>query len=231
MADGRAFDSTGRQLAALYRVVSELLLSPEQRRGDYVATQLFVLEGAATELAEPIDQFLASPRSLDVDEHLLILELTPPCPLYLGTYIFEEPQSCRGAGFSGRNGYMIELAGAYRHYGFELGKGELADFIPAMTEFLAISLEQPRKDGIGLRRRFVERYVKPGLKPMRAALAKYDSPYQLLIQALEAAVDTDITSHADDPLWREPDRVGKPPARPVITYSQKRSTAHVGEPS
>ena len=231
MADGRTLDANGRQLAALYRIVSELLLSPEQRRGDYVATQLFVLEGAPAALAEPIDRFLASPRSLDVDEHLLILELTPPCPLYLGTYIFEEPQSCRGAGFSGRNGYMIELAGAYRHYGFELGKGELADFIPAMAEFLAISLEQPRKDGIGLRRRFVERYVKPGLKPMREALAKYDSPYQLLIQALEAAVDTDITSHADDPLWREPERVGKPPTRPVITYSGKRSTAHVGEPS
>ena len=122
----------------------------------------------------------------------------------------KEPTSCRGAGTSGRNGYMIELAAVYRHYGFELGKGELADFVPALAEFLAISLEYKNRDLIGLRRHFVETYIRPGLKPMCKALAKYQSPYELLIQALDAAVAEDIVAGADQPIWTPPAGAGRP---------------------
>ena len=158
--------ATTERLAALYRLASELLLSPDERRPKRISDDLRALKGAPDAMVDPISEFLATPSSNDTDEYLNVLELTPPCPLYLGTYIFDEPKSCLGTGFSGRNGYMIELAGAYRHFGFELGGGELADFIPAMTEFLAISLVTDC-DRIGLRPRFVERYVQPGLAPMR----------------------------------------------------------------
>ena len=222
---------TSGQLAALYRLTSELFLSPEHRRREEIDRQLASLKSAPAAMADPVREFLASPRSNDADEYVMVLELTPPCPLYLGDYMFDEPSSCRGAGFSGRNGYMIELAGAYRHFGFEIGGGELADYIPAMVEFLAISLDYRDRDQIGLRRRFVERYVRPGLTPMREKLGKYDSPYQLLVGALEAAVTEDIALHADAPVWVEPTRIGKPPTPPIITFGGKQGRLPAGEPT
>jgi nitrate reductase delta subunit len=189
--------ATAEQLAALYRLVAELFLYPEDRSADRTEAGRAALEQAPARLRQPIEAFLKESRAVDPDEYLAVLELSPPCPLYLGSYIFDEPKSCLGAGLSGRNGYMIELAGTYRHFGFELGSRELADFLPAMTEFLAISLEHHERDGIGLRRRFVESYYRPGLAPMREALAKYESPYGLLIAALEAAIEDDVALAAD----------------------------------
>lgn len=222
-------DASTAYLASLYRLASELLLYPDERRPEFVAEQLAGLDGAPAAIADPVTEFMAASRSSDPDEYLLVLELTPPCPLYLGSYIYNEPQSCRGAGYSGRNAYMLELGAVYRHFGFEIGHGELSDFLPAMAEFLAISLDARDRDSIGLRRRFVEKYVKPGLPPMRAALGQYDSPYGLIIQALETAVAEDIQSHVNDPIWVEPQRVGKPPAQPVVTFSASRRSVSAGE--
>lgn len=198
------------ELPAAYRLIAELLLYPEDRDRAAIEAGLRRLAAAPPELKAPIGKFVATPRGEDLDEYLAVLELTPPCPLYLGAYIFEEPTSCRGAGISGRNGYMIELAAIYRHYGYELDKRELADFIPALAEFLAISLEQKERDGIGLRPRLLKTYVQPGLAPMRKALAKFESPYGLLIEALEAAVENDIAASADEPMWTPPARTDRP---------------------
>lgn len=222
-----------RDLATAYRVIAESLLAPDFRDNQRIRVWMEVLAAAPRALLAPLEAFAASPRASDADEHLLILELTPPCPLYLGHYLFEEPQSCRGAGLSGRNGYMIEVAAVYRHFGFELGGGELADFLPAMCEFLAISLENRHLDGIGIRRRFVEAYLRPGLAPMRQALAKYDSPYGLLIEALEAAVEIDAALRAEDPIWKPPVRAGEPNVTPVINGVGRRpaqSTERVMQP-
>jgi len=219
-----------KQLVAVYQTIAELLLYPEDRDADRVANCMAELSNAPAPLVEGLREFFASPRSGDSNEYIQVLELSPPCPLYLGSYMFDEPKSCLGAGLSGRNGYMMELAGAYRHFGFEIGKGELTDFVPAMAEFLAISLDNLNLDTIGLRRRFVESYVKPGLEPMRKALAKYDSPYGLIIGALEAAVDEDIALHADGPMWKIPPRVGKPPTPPVISFGSNRTVAPAGDP-
>jgi len=202
------------KLTAAYRLIAECFLAPEQRDRTLIAG---LLGAAPATVAECVAGFLAEPRADDSDEYLLILELTPPCPLYLGHYIFEEPKSCRGAGHSDRNGYMIEIAGVYRHFGFELGGRELADFLPAMVEFLAISLEHRERDSIGLRRRFRETYMRPAFAPMRAALDRYDSPYRLLIDALVRALDIDAALGAGDPVWIPPARSGAPRIPPVLT--------------
>jgi len=186
-------------LGAIYRTIAELLLSPATRDMERVNQDLADLPDAPVRGC--IERFLASPSAFSVEEYTQTLELQPPCPLYLGAYIYEEPTSCRGAGACGRNGYMIELGALYEHFGFGLGGGELADFVPAMTEFLAVSLEHPERDGIGMRRRYVEKYVHPGLQPLRAALQKYESVYDLLIEALEMAVDEDLERLAEDPVW------------------------------
>lgn len=215
-------------LAALYLTVAELLLYPEDRDRERIASGLAALADAPDEAREPIEAFLANPRGSDLDEYLAVLELTPPCPLYLGAYLFDEPKSCLGAGLSNRNGYMIEVAGVYRHFGFELGGKELADFIPLMAEFLATSLGQLERDRIGIRRRFVEQYFLPGLKPMRERLAKFQSPYGLLIALLEVAVEQDRVFQAADPIWAPPARVGRPPAT-VMSFRGRQRPALAGE--
>lgn len=220
--------ATAEQLSGLYRIVAELFLYPEDRNAARIQAGRAAIENAPAELREPIDAFLAESRAVDPNEYLAVLELSPPCPLYLGYYIFDEPDTCLGAGLSGRNGYMIELAGTYRHFGFELGTKELADFLPAMTEFLAISLEHPGRDQIGLRRHFVERYFRPGLAPMRDALAKYESPYGLLLTALDAAIDADLSLRTAEPIWAPPARVGRPPIAPVISYHAKQGAVPAG---
>ena len=203
----------GWDLGAIYRIVSELLLNPEYRDDERVAQNLARL--GASPVRERIARFLESPRSSDVDEYTQTLELAPPCPLYLGAYIYEEPSSCRGAGASGRNQFMIELAALYEHFGVTLGDQELPDFVPVVIEFMAVSLDRPERDGIGLRRRLVDKYVHPGIAPLRKALQKYESVYDLLIEALEIAVNEDLERLADEPVWLAPEVKDTIPQRPA----------------
>lgn len=197
-------------LASSYRLIAELLLNPSVRDPARIEAERETLAFAPASVREPVKAFLASPSADDVDEYTKTLELTPPCPLYLGAYIYDEPKSCRGAGMSGRNGYMIEIGAIYGHFGFALDGRELADFLPAMVEFLALSLEHRDRDTIGIRRRFVEQYVQPGLPPLRKALAKFDSAYGFLIEALQAAVDEDAIAMFDGPVWIPPKEAAKP---------------------
>jgi nitrate reductase delta subunit len=205
-----------------------LLLYPEDRNRKQIAANIAALADGPEAARSPLEVFLANPRSSDLDEYLSVLELSPPCPLYLGAYIFDEPSTCLGAGLSSRNGYVIEVAAVYRHFGFEHGGNELADFLPLMTEFLAASLERLERDGIGIRRRFVEHYVLPGLKPLRERLVQYDSPYAGLVAALEVAIEQDRALQASDPIWVPPARVGRPPAT-VMSFRGRQSSALAGD--
>jgi nitrate reductase delta subunit len=199
-------------LGPMYRVISELLLNPAFRDEERVAENLARLGNSP--VRDLIERFLASPQAFDVDEYTQTLELSPPCPLYLGAYIYEEPSSCRGAGASGRNQFMIELAALYEHFGFTLGDQELPDFVPVAVDFLAVSLEHPERDEIGLRKRLVDKYVHAGLAPLRKALQKYESVYDHLIEALEIAVNEDLERLADDPIWLAPEVKDTIPQRP-----------------
>ena len=191
-------------LATSYRLIAELLLYPEERDDVRITQGLAALGRAPGTVLQLVEAFVSDPSSRSVDEYVATLELSPPCPLYLGTYLFDEPKTCRGAGMSGRNSYMIELSNIYKHFGFELNGSELSDFLPLMVEFLAISLERAEMDRIGLRRSFLERYVQIGLEPLAKVLEKYDSPYGLLIKALQAALADDMALIGDQPAWSRP---------------------------
>jgi len=132
---------------------------------------------------------------MSAEEYVATLELTPVVPLYLGAHLYGEPKSCRGAGMSGRNGYMLELANIYRHFGIELEGGEMADFVPVVVEFLGISLDRGDADEIGLRRYFVEQLLVKGFEMLLAALRQYESPYAHLLDALNAALTEDIEAY------------------------------------
>lgn len=186
------------QLAATYRLIAELLLYPEERDAVAIEGYRQALDGVP-EATEPIDAFMASPRAHDLDEYLMLLELAPTCPLYLGTYMFEEPSSCRGAGLSDRNAYMIELKAIYRHFGFEPAGSEMADFLPLVAEFLALALDRGASDDIGLRRRLLKRHVAPALTPLREKLEKYESPYALLVACMTHMVERDAAACPEPP--------------------------------
>jgi nitrate reductase molybdenum cofactor assembly chaperone NarJ/NarW len=191
------------QLAATYNIISELFLYPEDRDMARIDADFAALEGSP-ELLAPIEAFLASPSSVSVEEYVSTLELTPLVPLHLGSYLFEEPESCRGAGMSGRNGYMLELNNIYRHFGVEFAGKEMSDFVPVVVEFLGLSLDRKDMDRIGLRRYFVETLLVNAIECLMSALRKAESPYQHLIEALRVALTEDITQMASGPIWQAP---------------------------
>ena len=192
------------QLASAYRLISELFVYPEDRDGARIEAGKACLKGAPSQLREPLEAFLAAPAAMSAEEYVATLELAPLAPLYLGAYLFEEPQSCRGAGMSGRNGYMLELANIYRHFGVEMTGGELADFVPIIVEFLAISLERTDQDRIGLRRYLVEGLLINGIESLLSALRKCESPYTHLVDALRVVLTADIAQMAGGPKWQPP---------------------------
>ena len=195
--------AAGWDLGAMYGAIAELLLNPEVREAERVERHLAKLP--PTPVRERVERFMASTAAYDVNEYTQTLELTPPCPLYLGAHMYDEPGSCRGAGACGRNQYMIELKAMYEHFGFSLEEVELPDFLPVMLEFLSVSIALPERDGIGLRRRFVEQYLQPGIPHLRKSMQKYESVYDLLLEALELVAEEDMERLADDPIWLAPE--------------------------
>ncbi|WP_170106811.1 nitrate reductase molybdenum cofactor assembly chaperone [Rhodovulum imhoffii] len=209
-------------LGAAYGLIAELLVNPEFRDKDRIDLNRGKIAGSAP--GEIIEDFLASPASRDVDEYTQTLELSPPCPLYFGAYMYEEPSSCRGAGASGRNAYMIELAAVYAHFGLELGDSELPDYVPVALEFLAISIERSEHDGIGLRRRLLDTLIQPGIAPLRKALQKYECAYDMLFDALQLVVEEDLERMSDDPIWLPPEVEATIPQRREMPESTPQQT-------
>ncbi len=198
-------------LSSCYSLLEELFLYPEMRDNERVEAEKKNMAKYPKAIRESIEAFLKNPASSSNDEYINTLELTPPCPLYLGTYLFDEPRSCRGAGTSGRNNYMMELSGIYNHYGFQLNGKELADHVPVILNFLSVSLERQECDKIGLRRRLIEHNLLTGLAPMLESMQKYESPYGLLVKALGAALEEDIAMMAGQPAWMPAANEDQPP--------------------
>lgn len=198
-------------LAPAYRLISELFLYPEDREEALIEGERAKIEEAPAELRAPIDAFLAAPLAKDAEEYVATLELAPLVPLYIGSYLYDEPNSCRGAGMSGRNAYMLELSNIYRHFGVEFAGREMSDFVPVIVEFLAISLERVDKDQIGLRRYFVEALLINGIESLLSALRKCETPYVHLVEALRVVLTEDIAQMAGGPKWRPPATDNGPP--------------------
>lgn len=199
-----------KALSSCYRLLEELFIYPEERDSEWVEAERKNVAKYPKSMRKPIDGFLKNPASVSTDEYINTLELTPPCPLYLGTYLFDEPSSCRGAGMSGRNSYMMELSGIYNHFGFQLNGKELADYLPVILNFLSVSLNQEERDRIGIRRRFIEHHLLIGLPTMLESLQKYESPYGLLVEALQAALEEDLVLMTDSPAWIPPANEDQP---------------------
>jgi nitrate reductase assembly molybdenum cofactor insertion protein NarJ len=65
---------------------------------------------------------------------------------------------------------------------------ELADYLPLMVDFLALTVES--EDPI--RNKLIEEYMIPYLPPMRSKLEGLNTPYLYLFDALERALKLDM---------------------------------------
>ncbi len=179
-------------LVPCYQLLAELLLYPEARNEDLIQQLGPLAEAAPDPVREPLLELLANPAIHDCGAYLEELEMTRNRPLYLGFYLFEEPESCQSAGTCGRNGYMIELSGIYRHYGLELDGKELPDFLPLALDFLALSADRREGDEGAVRTQLIERYLQPAVVAMHERFSEHGGPWLLAVDALAALLRAEL---------------------------------------
>ncbi len=178
-------------LKKTYGCIAELWCSPQDVDMEKVrneAGEVVTLKSLHQEVGTLLARFLEE-NSVAEEEYIEMFELDPKCPLYLGSYGFDEPKTCAQAAVSDRNEYMIEINAIYRHFGFELNGKELSDYLPLMIEFLSLTAHR-RNDS--LRMKFVEEYMLPFLPPMRSKLEGLKSQYLHLLDTLEGILNLDI---------------------------------------
>jgi nitrate reductase molybdenum cofactor assembly chaperone len=177
-------------LRDVYAAIAELWASPqdvdEEKVDGLKSGALARWKSMDEEGPTYLSRFLQNP--VPETEYVDLFELDPRCSLYLGSHSFDEPQTCAGAGMSDRNGYMLELGGIYKHFGMTLNGKELADYLPLMMEFLALTAdsEDPIRD------KLIQEYILPYLPPMRSKLEELETPYLYLLDALEKALKLDL---------------------------------------
>ena len=178
-----------QMLRNIYSVLAEAWSPPQD-----IDEETSNLEGDALAEWESIDREGAALLAkflgdrISETEYVELFELDPRCPPYLGSHSFDEPMTCAGAAISDRNGYMLDLLGIYKHFGMTPNGKELADYLPLMVEFLALSVDS--EDPI--RNKFVEEYMFPFLAPMRSKLEELKASYLYLFDALERAIKLDM---------------------------------------
>jgi len=177
-------------LRDVYAALAELWSSPQdidQEKADGLISEALARWESIDEAGPTcLSRFLQAP--VPETDYVDLFELDPRCPLYLGSHTFDEPTTCAGAATSDRNGYMLELGGIYKHFGMTLNGKELADYLPLMMEFLALSAES--EDPI--RDKLIREYILPYLPPMRSKLEELKTPYLYLLDALERTLKLDL---------------------------------------
>lgn len=206
-------------IRATYRLAAEFFVHPDHRDRERIEDLRESLEDAPDVLRGPLEEFAESDKGWSAEEYVQTLELSPPCPLYVGAYMYDEPGTCRGAGVSDRNSYLVELTNLYRHFGFEAVDRELPDFLPIMLEFLALTTQVDDLRDVAIRRYLVDEQFRPGLEPFQKKLEEYESVYAPLLDAIDAAVEMDWKSMPEVPKWTPPEEDDAP--RPQMSCGQR----------
>jgi len=179
-------------VTSCYQLLAELLLYPEERHEDRVRQLGLEVEAAPDPVRKPLLELLANPGIHDCGAYLEELEMSGDRPLYLGFYLFDEPESCSSAGTCGRNGYMIELSGIYRHYGLELDGREMPDFLPLVLDFLALSADRREGDEGALRTELIAHYLQPAVTAMQERFSENGGPWLLAVDAVVALLHSEL---------------------------------------
>jgi nitrate reductase assembly molybdenum cofactor insertion protein NarJ len=188
-------DGSLAPLVGTYRLIAEWLLYPEEVDRDTLAEEFVEAACADAALVHPdlpgrLRAFHAEFDSVDCEQYLELLELNPRCPLYLGSYQFQEPATCSSAGVSDRNQYMLEIANVFRHFGLEMNT-DLPDFLPAVIEFLALTAGVTGENK-ALRERFIQRMVWDGVRLFAFKLQAENTHYIHLAEALTLCLQYEV---------------------------------------
>lgn len=181
-------------LKDVYALIAELWCSPPgddaKREGIKKDAKEVVkrLESIDKESAMLLSMFLGE-NAITEEDYIDLFELSPQCPLYLGSHTYDEPKTCATAAVSDRNEYMIELNGIYNHFGRKPNGKELPDYLPLMVDFLSLTTES--KDD-PVREKLIKEYILPFLPPMRSRLGELKTPYLHLLDVLERVINIEL---------------------------------------
>jgi len=189
-----------QELAHTYGVIAEWLLYPEDidptsLSDESISATLEAARGIDVEIESRLRRFGDERATVDAEQYVNLFELSPRCPLYLGTHQFEEPKSCNAAGLSDRNTYMLEIANIYRHFGFELS-GELPDYLPAMVEFLALTAGCSTADD-EVRVRLIDKLMIRGVRMVADKLEQNGVPHRHLVEALVTCLELEVPPRSE----------------------------------
>ncbi len=134
---------------------------------------------------------LASDDLMDVQERYVhLFDRTKALSLHLFEHVHGESRD--------RGQAMVDLLELYEKHGLKIEASELPDYLPMFLEFLSTL---PAKDAIGLLAEPL-----PILGAIRARLENRESPYAIVINALEEIAGTKVNKAAIDAiLSEEPD--------------------------
>jgi nitrate reductase assembly molybdenum cofactor insertion protein NarJ len=90
---------------------------------------------------------------------------------------------------------MLEISNIYRHFGVELG-GELPDFLPAMTEFVALSAGRPAHDE-EVRLRLIDKLMIDGVRLVVERLDETGAPHRHLARALQECLEGELAARGE----------------------------------
>ena len=181
-------------LKDVYALIAEVWCSPPEddakREGIKKDAKEVVkrLESIDKESAMSLSRFLGE-NAITEEDYIDLFELSPQCPLYLGSHTYDEPKTCATAAVSDRNEYMIELNGIYNHFGRKPNGKELPDYLPLMVDFLSLTTES--KDD-PVREKLIKEYILPFLPPMRSRLGELKTPYLHLLDVLERVINIEL---------------------------------------
>lgn len=175
--------------AGTYRFLAEALLYPDDRDSAQLEAHARQAGAACPPWWDALQALLASPELRACDTYLESFEIGARAPLYLGHYLFAEPDNCRGAAICGRNDYMIHLKNLYRHFGLEMDDRELPDFLPLVLEFLALTVEHPEQER---RAWMIKHYILPALHGLGKKLTELENVYSPAAEILRDLIHEEL---------------------------------------
>lgn len=185
-----------------YRALGALLAYPEQELRDAVAElrTVFLRDRAIQAL---LDELEGQPLVRLQERYVELFDRSRALSLHLFEHVHGESRD--------RGQAMVDLADTYAARGFEVGGGELPDYLPAFLEFLSVVPEDESRGLLGetadILRALGDRLAERGSRysaVFAALLAAGGEPGLTKALATRPAEDEENRPDAIDRAWTEP---------------------------
>ncbi|NOQ37124.1 MAG: nitrate reductase molybdenum cofactor assembly chaperone [Methylococcaceae bacterium] len=172
----------------IYKVISLLLEYPKQELVDHwdeVQHSISEQTTISHEDKQVLNRFIDWASSLSLTKlqanYVDNFDLKAAHSLYLTYHLFDEQDRNRGPA-------LIELSELYKSTGFEVGDGELPDYLPLILEYVATMEDESSA------REFLQQTAQ-AVDIIASNLEKLDSPYAPLLRIVEShGLLTDIAA-------------------------------------